>query len=168
MILVAEVLFFQENDEGLFIRAQGHITATVSSDLRELILGRLTQAPVPPLLAVDLSECDYMDSTFMGLLVGFHKRYKTLTGRALTILRPSSECVKLLQGLGILKLMTLESGPLPAGPDQWTNLKASHAPTPEILLNAHRNLSDLSPENEKKFALLQSVLEQQVEKKDPR
>jgi anti-anti-sigma factor len=160
-------LFYQENDSGLFIRAQGHITAAVSTDLRELILDRLSKAPVPPVLAADLSECEYMDSTFMGLLVGFHKRYKTLTGRALTILRPTAECIKLLSGLGILKLMNLVTGDHPPSPSSWTDLRASHSPTTEVLLHAHRNLSEISPENEKKFSALQSVLEQQLEKKDP-
>ena len=152
---------------GLFIRAEGHVTAAVSTDLRELILNRLTKAPVPPLLAADLSACEYMDSTFMGLLVGFHKRYKALTGRPLTILRPSSECVKLLNGLGILKLMTLVTGGDPGSPKTWTGLKARLGPNPEVLLRAHQNLSELSVENEKKFSTLQSVLEQQIEKKDP-
>jgi len=164
---VAEALYYQENVSGLFIRAQGHITAAISTDLRELILDRLTKAPAPPLLAADLSECDYMDSTFMGLLVGFHKRYKVLTGRPLTILRPTPECTKLLTGLGILKLMTLVVGDEPASPVAWTDLRASHSPTTEVLLNAHRNLSEISPENEKKFSALQSVLEQQLKKKDP-
>jgi len=167
MILVAEELFFQETDTGLFIKAQGHITAAVSTDLRELILGRLTMAPVPPLLAVDLSGCEYMDSTFMGLLVGFHKRYKVLTGRALTILRPSDECVKLLNGLGILKLMTLVTSLDPVSPVAWTGLRAQRAPSTEVLLHAHKNLSEISPENEKKFSVLQGVLERELEKKDP-
>ena len=166
MNLVAEALFFQENETGLFVQAQGHITAAVSTDLRELILGRLTKAPVPPLLAVDLSNCDYMDSTFMGLLVGFHKRYKVLTGRGLTILRPTPECLKLLNGLGILKLMTLSSGTEPASPESWISLKPSHSPSTEILLNAHQDLSEISPENEMKFSALQNVLEQQLEKKE--
>lgn len=167
MSVVAEELFYQENDFGLFIKARGHITAAVSTDLRELILSRLTRAPVPPVLAADLSECDYMDSTFMGLLVGFHKRYKVLTGRALTVLRPSPECVKLLNGLGILKLMTMVTGPDPASPTQWTGLRSQRAPSTEILLHAHRNLSEISPENEKKFSLLQGVLQKELEKKDP-
>jgi anti-anti-sigma factor len=167
MILVAEELYYQENDSGLFIKANGHITAAVSTDLRELILGRLTKAPVPPLLAVDLSSCEYMDSTFMGLLVGFHKRYKVLTGRALTILRPSPECIKLLTGLGILKLMLLVTGGEPASPDVWTSLRPQRAPSTEILLHAHQNLSELSPENEKKFSVLQGVLQRELEKKDP-
>lgn len=167
MTRVAEELFYQENDVGLFIAARGHITAAVSTDLRELILARLTRAPVPPVLAIDLSLCDYMDSTFMGLLVGFHKRYKGLTGRALTILRPSAECVKLLTGLGILKLMTLVEGAELPSPVTWQTVRASQAPTTDILLTAHRNLSELSPENERKFSLLQDVLEKELKKKDP-
>lgn len=164
---VAEELFYQENDSGLFIKAQGHITAAVSTDLRELILNRLTKAPAPALLGADLSECEYMDSTFMGLLVGFHKRYKVLTGRGLTVLRPSAECVKLLNGLGILKLMTLVTEAAPASPDTWMSLKAQRAPSTEVVLHAHRNLSEISPENEKKFSVLQEVLEKELEKKDP-
>lgn len=160
-------MFYQEDEAGLFIRAEGHITAAVSTDLRDLILARLTKAPAPPLLGADLSACDYMDSTFMGLLVGFHKRYKSLTGRALTILRPSTECVKLLTGLGILGLMTVVEGPLPPSPTTWTSLRASRSPNPEVLLTAHRNLSELSAENEKKFSTLQSVLEKQLDKKEP-
>lgn len=162
---VAEELFYQENDSGLFIKALGHITAAVSTDLRELILGRLTQAPVPPVLAADLSACEYMDSTFMGLLVGFHKRYKILTGRSLTILRPSEECVKLLNGLGILKLMTWVTGPEPASPTVWQAVHPHKAPSTEVLLHAHRNLSEISPENEKRFSVLQGVLEKELEKK---
>jgi len=164
---VAEALFYQENETGFFILARGHITAAVSTELRELVLGRLTQAPVPRLLAVDLSACEYMDSTFMGLLVGFHKRYKALTGRPLTVLRPSADCVKLLNGLGILKLMALETGSLPAGPADWQSLKAHQSPSTEVLLTAHRNLSELSPENREKFSALQSVLERELGKKDP-
>lgn len=164
---MAEALFYQETESGLFIRAEGHITAAISTDLRELILNRLSQPPAPPLLGADLSQCDYMDSTFMGLLVGFHKRYKALTGKTLTLLRPTEECLKLLTGLGILKLMTVVTGPEPVSPEAWNNLRAQQNPNPEVLLNAHRNLSELSPENAQKFSTLETVLEHQVEKKDP-
>ena len=167
MNVVAEAIYYQENDSGLFLRAEGHVTAAVSTDLRELFLNRLTKAPAPPILAVDLSECNYMDSTFMGLLVGFHKRFKTLTGRSLTILRPTTECIKLLNGLGILKLMTLVTGPTPPSPDTWNGLHAHQSLSPEVVLHAHKNLSELSPENKKLFSTLQNVLEQQIEKKSP-
>jgi anti-anti-sigma factor len=163
---VAETLFYQEDATGLFMRAQGHITAAVSTDLRELILERLSHLPVPALLAVDLSNCDYMDSTFMGLLVGFHKRYKQIAGRALTILRPSTECLKLLTGLGILALMSVVTGPEPLSPSVWRPIEARKSPAAEILLNAHQDLSEISKENDRKFSALRSVLEQQIEKKE--
>lgn len=162
---VAEALYFQETDKGLFVLAQGHITAAVSADLRELVLGRLTRAPVPPLLAVDLSSCEYMDSTFMGLLVGFHKRYKSLTGRPLTIVRPTGDCKKLLAGLGILRLLSLAEGAEPEVPTTWQTIHPVQAPTPEVVLTAHQNLSEISPENEKKFAALQAVLAKDLENK---
>jgi len=163
---VAEALFYQENGNGLFVRATGHITAAVSTDLRELVIERLSRDPAPPVLAVDLSACDYMDSTFMGLLVGFHKRYKQLTGRALTVQSPTPECLKLLTGLGILSLMSVVTEPSSASPEQWKTIFPRKSPAAEILLNAHKDLSDLSPENEKKFSSLRSVLEQQVKNKE--
>ncbi len=161
-----ELIQFQENASGLFVRAQGHITAAVSADLRDMILERLSLPPPPILLAVDLQACDYMDSTFMGLLVGFHKRFKALTGTALTILRPTQDCVKLLSGLGILKLMVLvEEGEFPS-PTLWKPISRVHKPTTEFILSAHKNLSELSPENTKAFGALQSVLEQQIKKEE--
>jgi len=161
---VAEALFYHEDETGLFVRALGHVTAAVSTDLRELILNRLALPAVPPLFAVDLSECDYMDSTFMGLLVGFHKRYKQLTQNPLTILRPTPECLKLLRGLGILPLLRLITGKEPASPREWTSVQARQNPAAEILLQAHEELSGLSPENERKFEALRSVLKQQIDK----
>ena len=159
-----ELLQFQENSSGLFVRAQGHITAAISSGVREMIFERLSFPPPPKLLAVDLQACEYMDSTFMGLLVGFHKRFKALTGTPLTILRPTQECLKLLSGLGILKLMTLVVDNTPPSPATWEPISKMQKPTPEIILRAHKNLSELSSENAKAFGALQSVLEEQIKK----
>ena len=128
---------------------------------------RLSRQPVPVLLGVDLSACDYMDSTFMGLLVGFHKKYKQLSGRSLTVLRPSPECIKLLTGLGILKLMVRVDGPVPASPEEWTTVTKNLKPTVDVILGAHRNLSEISPDNEKRFASLQEALEKQAKKETP-
>ena len=164
LILVAEAVLYQENDSGFFIKAVGHVTASVSTDLRELLVQRLNRDPLPVLLAADLSSCQYMDSTFMGLLVGFHKRYKSLTGKPLTILRPTDECIKLLQGLGILRLLSHVSGEEPPSPEQWLSMANGRSPKTEILLRAHRNLSELSPENEKQFSSLEEVLRRDLDK----
>lgn len=164
---VAEELFYQENDAGLYVLAKGHMTASVSTDLKDLIQHRLSQGPVPPTFSVDLSGCEYMDSTFMGLLVGFHKRYKALTGRALTIQCPSRECVALLGSLGILRILNVSEIDNKLDSSAWIRVSADQDPTTSIVYGAHQDLSEISPENATKFAALQSVLKSELEKKTP-
>ena len=162
---MSEALYFQETSAGIFIKAVGHITASISVDLKALVTERLEKPPVPLELFADLSECTYMDSTFMGLLVGFHKKLKTLTGKSLTLWNPSRECEKLLQGLGIWKLMRLFEGHLDSGePDFWKLVTKTQDPSPEILLGAHQELSEISPENAQKFSVLESILKEQIHK----
>ncbi|NNM55406.1 MAG: STAS domain-containing protein [Spirochaetales bacterium] len=164
---MSEALYFQETSAGIFIKAVGHITAALSVDLKAMVTERLEQTPVPLELFADLSECTYMDSTFMGLLVGFHKKLKSLTGRSLTLWNPSRECEKLLQGLGIWKLMRLVEGRLDSGePDFWKLVTKTQDPSPEILLGAHQNLSEISTENAKKFSVLESILKDQIHKEE--
>lgn len=166
MNFVAEALYYKEINNDVFVKAVGHITASLSVDLRDKILERLAQTPVPQSFYIDLSECEYMDSTFMGLLVGFHKRFRQLTSKNLVILRPSAECQKLLQGLGILRLMQVIKDETPPSPQDWVLITKNQSPTTEILLNAHQNLSEISEENEKKFSVLQNILKQKLESGD--
>ena len=69
-----EALLFAERDNKVYIRAFGHITAAACGTLKARIFERFESSPSPDNLYVDLSSCEYMDSTFMGLLVGFNKR----------------------------------------------------------------------------------------------
>ncbi|MCK7487363.1 MAG: STAS domain-containing protein [Bacillus subtilis] len=72
---VEEALFVKETAQTIFIRAQGHVTAALCSDLKSRIFERLEAKPPVETVYVDLSGCDYMDSTFLGLLVGINKRF---------------------------------------------------------------------------------------------
>jgi anti-anti-sigma factor len=160
---VPEALYFQETQAGLFIKAVGHITASLSVDLKILVMERLERLPVPAEVYADLSECSYMDSTFMGLLVGFHKKLKAMTGHSLSLLNPSNECEKLLRGLGIWRLMRVVEGKLAEGePQFWTTVTKNNSPNPEVLLKAHQNLSEISPENAQKFSALEDILKDQI------
>lgn len=161
---MSEALYFKVLDNLLFIKAQGHITAALCVDLREKVTQRLAASPVLDGILVDLFECDYMDSTFMGLLVGFNKKFKASAGKPITICRPSEDCQKLLQGLGISKLLEFAENPVKSFPKDMELVSQIKSPTTEILLNAHQNLSELSPENERKFSILQTVLKNQLEK----
>jgi len=78
---VAEALFYKEDRNTLYLRAQGHITASLCADLRGMVFSRFEKTPQVENMYVDLSACDYMDSTFMGLLVGFNKRLVKAAGK---------------------------------------------------------------------------------------
>lgn len=155
-------LFTAETEGGWFLRAEGHITAARSLDLRRHFVERLERPPLPGSFCVDLSACDYMDSTFMGLLVGFHKKARALTGRSLSLYRPTADCGRLLAGLGIAPLFTVVTA-APAGwPSVWTALPSDQSATLDLLADAHRNLSEVSDDNARRFASLQKILEDQL------
>ena len=162
MVPVAEALYYQENDFGLFIRALGHITAAVSTDLREVILERLSQAPVPPLLGVDLSACEYMDSTFMGLIVGFRKRLHAFPGKTITLYRPNPICTSLLKSIGLTRLVEISAQEV-SMPPFMENIAGQGKATAEFLLNVHENLMELNDDNKAKFSVLTKVLKDQID-----
>lgn len=160
-----EALYLGETTEGLYVKATGHITAGLCAELKVSVFTRLekVETPAPGELVIDLSECDYMDSTFMGLIVGFNKRFKLVSGQPLQVLNPSPECLKLLTSLGIVKLLEIVADPGRRLPGPLTRMTRGEKPSAELLLKAHQNLSEISAENEKKFSVLQEILKKQLQ-----
>ena len=160
-ILVGEALNYKENDGKLYLKAQGHISAALCADLRSLVFDRFDRAPPVSAMYVDLSLCDYMDSTFMGLLVGFNKRILRSSGKRLSIVAPSKPAADLLSGLGLSSLVEiLERESFPEGMENIIKTRNANS---DLLLKAHENLMELSEENRKKFSTLHAVLKGQSE-----
>jgi anti-anti-sigma factor len=159
---VEEALYYKDQGNVLYVRAVGHITAAVCYSLRSRVFERLAREPEPDAVYIDLSQCSYMDSTFMGLLVGFNKQFHP----GIEIVAPSEPCVKLLKGLGIYGLLRTRDAPV-ALPKDMELLSGSSESRAEVLLKAHEHLIEVSDENRKKFALLRSILKKKVdEEKD--
>jgi anti-anti-sigma factor len=160
---VAEALWYKEDRNTLYLRAQGHITASLCADLRGIVFSRFETAPQVENMYVDLSACDYMDSTFMGLLVGFNKRLIKASGKKLSIVKPSVTALELLEGLGITTLVDLVDETV-AFPSNMQNILKTQDTGPDLLLRTHENLMELSEENRKKFSILHSLLKNQEKK----
>jgi len=158
---VSEALYFLESDNKLYLRAQGHITAALCADLRQLVFSRFEAAPDIEEMWIDLSACEYMDSTFMGLLVAFNKRLAKIQGHRLALVQPTALARELLEGLGISALVDLVDAPV-AFPQGMKNIVKSTNSDAELLLSTHENLMELSEANRKKFSGLQSVLKKQL------
>ncbi len=64
-----DVCFQGEDERDILVGASGHVRAGTCFPLRDSVLARLAGPGPVPEVAVDLSACTYMDSTFIGLLV---------------------------------------------------------------------------------------------------
>ena len=155
------------DERGLFISARGEIRATLCYPLRETLLGQREDGAVPPAAGVDLSECRYMDSTFIGLLVAVDKRLHKGSGGRLHVISPSPECRGILSEIGLLDFLLIEEAG-PAAPDGMKELVPSREkPGADFVLKAHEALMETSEEARKKFALLKEVLEKKLKRQNP-
>lgn len=157
-----EALFYRETENRLYIRAQGHIGVKLCGELKLTVFERLESQPPVQRVYVDLSRCEYMDSTFMGLLVGFNKRFLRFSEKPITILRANETCLKLLKTIGITRLVELSDEDVPF-PEPLAAVGAEKPASAGMLLGAHEDLAELSEENERKFSGLLSILEKQAE-----
>ncbi|MDE2642220.1 MAG: STAS domain-containing protein [Verrucomicrobiota bacterium] len=118
---------------------------------------------------LDLSDCQLMDSTFLGVLVGLNRtlgQYEPDGG--FSLYRPTEQVRVLLDNLGILELFsTAESldqaeaaEPVEAdeAPDKTEFTRSS--------LEAHRTLIDANPENEAKFKEVTRFLEEDLKRQE--
>jgi anti-anti-sigma factor len=161
---MGEALYYKEQDNNLYLRAEGHVTAALCADLRERVFARLESAPSVEAMYVDLSECNYMDSTFMGLLVGFNKRLLRSASKRLIVVKPTETARDLLAGLGLNALIDIIETTLPF-PEGLENVVKTKSASVDLLLKAHENLMELSEENRKKFATLHAALKNSPETK---
>jgi anti-anti-sigma factor len=131
-------------DDGYAIRVEGRGTMHESPAVREFAAQCLDQQR-ELILSVDLFACEYLDSTFLGCLVGVHRRSRSEPQMQLFVCCDAGKRQRLL---GPTRLDTLfhcvETTPEPAGP--WVAL-----PPPELakrdfglhVLECHERLSEL-------------------------
>ncbi|MDA8412104.1 MAG: STAS domain-containing protein [Treponema sp.] len=156
-----EALFFMATGDRMYIKATGHVTATYCPDLKARCFARFDDRPPVAGVAIDLSECEYMDSTFLGLIVGLTKRLTADSGRKVNIFGISPTCVGLLKTIGVLKLIEIVETPedFPARLDQVGRTATA---TAQFLLDTHEELASLSDENRAKFAALNGMLRESI------
>ena len=143
----------------LFLRGEGSLNARNCDEFRKTVYSLVTSGVGT--IHLDLEQCTYMDSTFLGLLVGIHKKSKQAGGEGLTVYRPSSAATEHLESMGIDKLIFI-SLTMITFPEGLISCSSTPTQNPRDILSAHQNLMDLSPENRQRFALLAQILNQQI------
>ena len=155
-------VFLSDKDGVQFIRVKGNASFVCAPPLRELAK-KLAAEPFAG-LKIDLEECTWMDSTFMGMLamLGLNAKKK---GVPAEIYNASEQNEKLLAGLGLKKVFEFKSGPFTAGDDVPA---ASNAVTPESnarnVLDAHQTLMDIDEGNVQKFEKVVEYVKKDIDK----
>ncbi len=159
--VMMEQMLYREKDGVLYLKAVGHITAAICPALKRLVSDRLSLIKEIAGVAVDLSECTYMDSTFLGLLVGFNKEVLRRIGARLSVYGVSDECRELLRNLGIDRLVDMPHEQLVFPPDM-EEVRSADRMSASLLLKAHEDLMDICERNKKQFAALHAILRKQA------
>ena len=155
-------VFISEKDGITFIRAKGNASFVCAPPLRELAK-KLAAEPFGG-LKIDLAECTWMDSTFMGMLamLGLNAKKK---GVPAEIWNASEQNEKLLLGLGLKKVFAFLAGTFGGADDAPA---ASNAVTAESnarnVLDAHQTLMDIDEANVPKFEKVVEYVKKDIDK----
>lgn len=141
--------------QDVFVRVEGKGTHLISQSLRDFLLQMIERGFRSFL--VDLNHCTYMDSTFLGMLVGVSLRLKTVTPVKMSIVHINERNLDLFRTLGIETFFQIGNHSAPAGSSRDSEMKAlpeSQAATQgwaETMLEAHETLARVNDQNVCRF-----------------
>jgi len=164
-------------DSVVCIKIAGRATFHVSFDFKTLVL-RLRQKGYTRFI-LDLTDCQLMDSTFLGVMAGlgatFHAGRNGDPPATLELLNPNQRILDMLENLGIGHFFRLidKNAPTPTTPAAETELE--RAPSESVAaadkrvlsrtcLEAHKFLMEINPANVPKFKDVTRFLEEDLKK----
>jgi anti-anti-sigma regulatory factor len=152
------------------IKIAGRANFTSSIDFKTLI-NELRQKGFT-YFVLDLSECQLMDSTFLGVLAGFglkmNPQSQESCGQPIELLNANPRIVELLENLGVLHLFKLTQGSAALEGKVESIPQVPGTPNKEEVtracLEAHRTLMRLNPENAARFKDVTQFLAEDLKK----
>ena len=170
-------------DEGCCVRVEGRGTMKESPAVQEFVTRTLTAAAAAtpdaarPAAAVtiDLSACDYLDSTFLGCLLGLHKQFgKKAAGQAagkgdappFAVAAPPDRVAKLFGPTRLDRLIHPRSE-LPCAAGEWVPLDipppaSDKRDLAQHVLECHRRLAEVEGPQQAAFIRIAEQLEREV------
>jgi anti-anti-sigma factor len=153
---------------GYMIRVEGRGTLRESPAVREFA-GRCLDQQRALTLLFDLSPCEYLDSTFLGCLVGVHRRVQDEPQLEMSVCADTDTLRRLLGATRLDKLFhCIESAPEPAGP--WVPLSAPELQKHEFgqhVLECHQRLSELECPSAAAFKTVADQLARELAQSQP-
>ncbi|HOJ65007.1 MAG TPA: STAS domain-containing protein [Spirochaetota bacterium] len=153
-----------------FLKTYGHITANVCFNLKNFLFKKFSELDNNYNFYLDLEDTDYMDSTFIGLIIGLEKKINSLFNKHLIIINSNEVCSKLLNNMGINKILTFDNKEVPASLSLFRidteEENIDYIEKAKLILTTHKELSELSEDNKEKFKSLEQILENNIKNED--
>jgi anti-anti-sigma factor len=166
MATATSIVRFHQQDRTITFQVQGRATMNHSLPMRRCG-ERALEAGVNR-ICVDLRDCTYMDSTFLGTLLTLKKAVARSCNGELVLMAPSVPCCRILQQMGLLEVLPMEAieiEPTAA----WTELAPENPDAGSFKRNiaqAHEELASLpGPAGEQFKAVARCMA--QAEKQPP-
>lgn len=156
-------------DDVIRVVAAGEMRAADTCALNDCLLPYIEKAGDMKRIYIDLTQCDYMDSTFIGFITALTIKCRKNACDIVRIVAPSEKAMHALRKLSALKeISILEGAPIEHVPVfEVTSEKGSFDARKniELVFEAHAVLSELSEENRREFGDLLEELKRVLEVK---
>lgn len=159
-------------DNVVFVKVAGRANFTSSVDFKTLVNGLRQKGHDQFIL--DLSECQLMDSTFLGVLAGLGRKMKQSgngdRGATIALCSPSPRIADLLVNLGVADLFKVVTPPAatdrlqPVAPAAGVDKKEIS----RTCLEAHQALMEIHPANVAKFKDVAAFLTEDLKRMEDR
>lgn len=117
---------------------------------------------------IDLSETNSLDSTHLGLLAMMTRITMELYNRKATIISTNDDVTQTLEGVGFREVFHIVHDPIDPGAELEEledDSESSENATAKLVLNAHKELMEISEENVDAFKNVVDMLESQISEK---
>jgi hypothetical protein len=151
-------------DTGCCIRVEGRGTMHESQAAKEIARQTLENDD-RAVVVFDLSACEYLDSTFLGVLMGLLRAYGRVTPPRYYVAADAARRKRLLGPCRIDTMIpSMDAAPAPRGP--WATVSTPETDprrTAEHMLECHRALAEVDSPARPAFLRLVNLLEKELQ-----
>jgi len=158
------VLKFGSSDEGFVARILGRGTMNESPGFQSFITAVLDCEPDASVV-LDLEDCEYLDSTFLGCLVALHKKFSREQPPRFVVNAGRETRRRLLSPTRVDKVLELTDTDLPL-PDRWVDIPDKSLDRREFglhLKECHELLAELGGPQSEAFGRVVEELQRDLD-----
>lgn len=151
------MISFTQKDDILYITASGHVRAHNCGPIKDFATKHITEKDTIKNVYLDMKDCSYMDSTFIGVVAGINKQLRKKWKKSIQIQNIKKECMDLFNAMSLSSLLIFLDESI-SFPEHEIKTNDHILISNTDIAEAHEELIELSDDNEKKFGLLAKIL----------